>query len=277
MRKLIVTGDDFGMSLEVNAAIERAHDEGILNTTSLMVGAAAAADAVARARRMPALHVGLHVVLVNGRPCLPAADVPDLVDTQGEFSTHLVRAGVNFFFRPGVRRQLAREIRAQFDAFAATGLVLDHVNAHNHMHTHPTILDLILRIGSDYGVRAVRLPYEPFGPSWRAARDKYAARLWGMLSLAPWVGLMRVRLRSAHVSCNDFVFGLNDTGAMTTQRVLDLVAQLPAGVSEMYFHPATGLDERAMELAALTDRRVADSLHAAGITVTTFSELGGVA
>ena len=160
-RRLIVTADDFGLALPVNAAVEEAHTRGILSAASLMVGAAAAADAVERARRLPGLRVGLHVVLVHGRPVLPPDEVPGLVDRRGEFSGRLVRAGFAYFFKPAVRRQLAAEIRAQFEAFRATGLALDHVNAHNHMHLHPTLSRLILEIGRDYGLRAVRVPAEP--------------------------------------------------------------------------------------------------------------------
>ncbi|NWP61353.1 ChbG/HpnK family deacetylase, partial [Escherichia coli] len=54
-RRLVVTADDFGLSREVNEAVEQAHREGILTAASLMVSAPAAADAVARARRMPGL------------------------------------------------------------------------------------------------------------------------------------------------------------------------------------------------------------------------------
>ena len=56
----------------------------------------------------------------------------------------MVRAGMRFFFRPPARRQLAAEIRAQFAAFAATGLTLDHANAHKHFHLHPTIARLLI-------------------------------------------------------------------------------------------------------------------------------------
>ncbi|NUO88439.1 MAG: ChbG/HpnK family deacetylase, partial [Cupriavidus sp.] len=65
-RALIVTADDFGLHPAVNEAVELAHRDGVLNAASLMVGAPAAADAVARARRLPALRVGLHVVLADG-------------------------------------------------------------------------------------------------------------------------------------------------------------------------------------------------------------------
>ncbi len=126
-----------------------------------MVGADAAADAVARARRLPKLRVGLHLVLVDGRPTLPDIEIPGLVRGVREFDRNMARAGVRFFFLPQVRRQLAIEIRAQFAAFRATGLPLDHVNAHKHLQLHPALADLIIEIGCDYGMKAMRLPAEP--------------------------------------------------------------------------------------------------------------------
>lgn len=283
MKRLIVTADDFGASLPVNEAIEQAHQNGILTTASLMVGAAAAPDAVERAKRMPSLKVGLHVVLVCGRPLLPAGHIPDLVDDQGNFSTQLARAGINFFFRSRVRRQLEAEIRAQFAAFRNTGLTLDHVNAHNHMHVHPTVLSLILRVGREYDVRAVRLPREPFLSSWRAARNALPLRLAHSLLLNPWMSLMKWQLKKARVAHNDYIFGMNDTGQMTEQRVLALLAHLPHGVSEMYFHPALskwdGMDPGMAgyaceaEFQALTSPAIASALRQYDIQKVSFSDL----
>ena len=172
LKHLVVTADDFGLAPEVNEAVEEAHRHGILTAASLMAAEPAAADAVARARHMPGLRVGLHLVLVEGRPVLPPERVPDLVDAQGFFRQNMVRAGVDFFFRPKVRRQLEAEIEAQFDAFAATGLPLDHVNAHKHFHLHPTIAGLMLRIGKRHGAKAMRVPLEPTAcwRRWRRSR-----------------------------------------------------------------------------------------------------------
>ena len=283
MKRLIVTADDFGASLPVNEAIEQAHRQGILTTASLMVGAAATLDAVERSQRLPSLKVGLHVVLVCGRPLLPPHQVPDLVDAQGNFSTRLARAGVNFFFRSKARSQLEAEIRAQYEAFRATGLVLDHVNAHNHMHLHPTVLDLILKIGRDYGVHAVRLPHEPFIYSWRAARNAFSRRLAHSLLLKPLIVLMRWRLNKAGIACNEYMFGMSDSGRMNEERVLGFLAHLPHGVSEMYFHPALkpweGMDPRMehydqqAEFQALVSPAVARAMHLHQIEKISFSDL----
>ncbi len=273
-RRLIVTADDFGLSPAINEAVEIGHRQGILGGASLMTGAPAVADAVARARRLPRLRVGLHVVLVDGQPLLPPEQIPDLVAADGRFGTHLVRAGIRFFFLPRVRRQLEAEIRAQFQAFRDTGLALDHVNTHKHMHLHPTILGALLRVGREYGLRAIRLPYEPVG----AAPASRAAQLIWSGFIAPWMGLLRHRLRRAGVHYNQFIFGLSTSGAMAEETVLSILEHLPAGLSELYFHPAVATPHpdqatATAELAALVSPRVRAALTAGRIETTSFSDL----
>ena len=277
---MIVCADDFGRAVEINRAVETAHRSGILTCASLMVGAPAVADALARARALPSLKVGLHVVLVDGAPVLPPAEIPDLVGADGRFSQAQVRAGFSFFFAPGARRQLAAEIRAQFEGFRATGLTLDHVNAHKHMHLHPTVARLIVEIGRDYGLRAMRLPYEPAAPLGAAEpgmRDPLGARL-----LRLWTATLRRRLARARIRANDQSFGLAWTGAVTEPRVLGLLEHLPAGVSELYCHPADGGladalpgDRPLEELAALTSPVVRARVTALGVRLISFGDLAG--
>jgi len=250
--RLIVTADDFGLHEAVNEAVERGYRDGVLRAASLMVAAPAIADAVARAKQNPGLAVGLHLVLADGRAMLPPTRIPDLVDAQGMFDSNMVRNGFRFFFLPHVRRQLADEIRAQFEAFAATGLKLDHVNAHKHFHLHPTILSLMLSIGREYGLRAIRLPSEPGTGPW----------------LSPWLALMRWRLDRAGVGYNDHVFGLRHSGGMDEAVMLDILRELPDGLSEIYLHPAShghiteSMAEyrHADELAALLSPHVRETI-----------------
>lgn len=266
-KRLIVSADDYGLSFEVNEAVERAHREGVLGAASLMVAAPAAHDAVARAKSLPGLRVGLHLVLVNGRPVLPPEQVAPLVDGRGNFPSNLVAAGVRYFFHPGARAALRREIRAQFEAFARTGLPLDHVNAQNHFHVHPTVLGILLEIGPHYGMRAVRIPQEP--------GDAAFLRLW--------LAMMRRRLSRAAMTVNDRVYGIRHSGHMTEDRVLEILNALPSGVSEMYFHPATGawsgVDPQiadydfAGELHALVSPRVRAAIGALGIATASYSDL----
>jgi len=277
MKHLIVTADDFGAAREVNDAVEHAHRHGILTAASLMVAAPAAADAVARAKAMPSLRVGLHLVLVEGRPALPPAAIPDLVDPTGHFRTDMARAGAAMFFRPKVRRQLDAEITAQFAAFAATGLPLDHVNTHKHFHLHPTIAGAILRIGTSYGMRAMRVPMEPRAVL--AAVEPGAPTPPPVITW-PWAALLRRRLRRAGQHVPDAVFGLAWSGAMTPARVRGLLTHLPEGLSEIYLHPATSGSfagaapgyQYKEELTALTDPDVMATRHSPLIRLGGFSD-----
>jgi hopanoid biosynthesis associated protein HpnK len=234
-----------------------------------MVGVTDTADAVERARRLPSLKVGLHLVLVDGSSILPPQVIPDLVNRKGEFFPHLVRAGINFFFRRQARRQLEAEIRAQFEAFRKTGLLLDHVNAHHHMHLHPTVSGLVLKVGRDYGMRAMRLPYEPLLPSWRASRNGLPRRTGTCLLLSPWVSLLKKRFRRAGVHSNDFVLGMNDSGHIHLDLMLRFLEFLPHGVGEIYFHPG----DNTNELEALVHPAMQRALLASQIQTISFSDL----
>ncbi len=254
------SADDFGLTHAVNEGIERAHRDGILQAASLMVGAEAAADAVRIARANPSLRVGLHLVVIEGPAVLPPADIPDLVDAGGQFPSGQLKLGIDYFFRARVRRQLRAEIRAQFAAFAATGLTLDHANAHKHMHLHPTVGAIMLDVGREFGLRRIRIPAEP--PSVLARCGTQTG--WGDKALYHWTQLLRHQARRAGVATNDHCFGLAWSGHMTTERVRRLLANLPDGDSEIYFHPAAGRDpvldrlmpgyEHEAELAALLAR-----------------------
>ena len=276
MKGLIVTADDFGAATEVNDAVEQAHRDGILTAASLMVSGAAASDAVARAKAQPRLRVGLHLVLVEGRPTLPAHTIPDLVDARGLFRNDMALAALRMFFLPHVRHQLEAEIEAQFDAFRATGLNLDHVNTHKHFHLHPTIASAILRAGKRFGLRAMRVPLEPHRV---LARVEPAAKLAPALVTAPWAMLSRARLRHAGMRVPDQMFGLAWSGAMTTARLFGLIENLPDGLTEIYMHPATGAYRGsasgyryAEELAALVAPRIVEASRNSAIVRGGFAD-----
>ena len=262
MKTVTFSADDFGLSESVNEAVEKAHREGILQAASLMVAAPAAADAVRRARANPSLRVGVHLVVIEGPSTLPHAEIPDLVDATGQFPSNQFALGLNYFFRPRVRHQLEREIRAQFAAFAATGLTLDHANAHKHMHLHPTVGAMMLRAGAEHGLPRIRIPAEPPAVMARCGTKQTL----GDRLLYRWAAILRRQAQAAGVATNDHCFGLAWSGHMTAGRVERLLANLPEGDSEIYFHPAARRDavldrlmptyEHEAELSALLNKNL---------------------
>jgi len=254
---VVITADDFGLAPEVNEAVEAAFSNGILTAASLMVSGPAAADAVARACRLPQLRVGLHIVLIDGRPVLPPERVPDLVDAGGRFRRGMVQLGAEMVVRRTIRNQIAAEIDAQYAAFRATGLALDHVNAHKHFHLHPAVAGAIITIGRHYGLAGLRVPSEPRWVLKTVEPHSHSSPTW---ITAPWARLLSRTARRSGLQTPDSVFGLAWSGAMTAARLTGLLRQLPKGRTEIYLHPATRDDfpghapgyRYCEELAALT-------------------------
>ena len=273
---LIITADDFGLHEAVNEAVEQASRSGVLTAASLMVGAPATADAVRRAHTLPQLRIGLHLVLADGCAVLAPHLIPALVDAAGRMDSQMFAKAVRYFLLPQVRLQVAAEVRAQFSAFAQTGLVLDHVNVHKHFHLHPSLLEIVLRIGREFGLSAVRVPYEPM---WFAARGAGWLSSVNAALLAPWMSWMKYRLHRARILHNDSIFGVAASGAMDEAKLLEIIARLPMGITEIYLHPGTRSGgslaasmskyRHADELAALLSSRVRVAIDSANV------ELGG--
>jgi hopanoid biosynthesis associated protein HpnK len=241
-----------------------------------MIRAAAAAGAVALAKARPGLGVGLHLVLVEGRSVLPRAAIPGLVDARGRFGDGVVSTGLRYFFSRRLQAQLEAECRAQIEAFLATGLPMDHLNAHNHLHIHPTILEIPLRLLAEHGLKALRLPRQT-----RLGRNLGKAGLAAVM--APWVARAGVRLRAQGFKCNDATIGLFESGAMVEGAWLKSIAELRPGVTEAYCHPAAGPAEvlkatmpryrHEDELAALLSPRVRRGLEEAEVRRISFRDL----
>jgi chitin disaccharide deacetylase len=281
---LIVTADDFGLHSAVNVAVEIGNRSGSLSAASLMMGAPGTVDAVSRAHGLPALRVGLHLTLVDGWSVLPQRLIPSLVGADRKFGNQMFLDGVRFFTQRNVREQLRAEMRAQFEAFAATGLNFDHVNAHKHFHLHPTILSILMDLAREFGVQSVRVPVEPLSYSVKASRLGGAAL--GNLASRPMIGLMRRRLKQNGLHCADQVFGTTRSGAMDEAALLDIIRSLKPGSTEIYLHPAVpcgAIISASMreyrhtdEFAALVSPRVLAALSDPTIKMTGYRDLAGL-
>lgn len=285
-RRLVVSGDDFGAATEVNEGIVRAHRDGILTSTSLMVTGDAVGHAVALARATPTLAVGLHLVMAQGRPAAPPAEIRRLVNARGAFEDTPVLNGFRYAWawcsRAG-RDQLRRELRAQLDAYVATGLPLAHVDGHLNMHLHPLVLPLLLELAPAYGIRAMRLSRESLGaalrwdPRHRVRKTSEGAIFHVLAALAA------PRLRAAGIVSTERVYGMHQTGHIDEAYVLHVLETLPPGTSELYCHPAVGQAavmapyqhgyDHQGEVAALTSPRVRAAVAATGVELTTYQAL----
>lgn len=230
-RQLITTADDFGASLEANAAVAQACREGILRYASLMVDAPAAADAAAQARACPGLGVGVHLVLCQGNP--------------GPWGLRLLADA------PG-RRRVESLLTAQIERFLAWGLTPTHLDTHHNVHVHPLVWPAMVRLARRYRIGRIRWPAaSELGPSlafawahWRAAAAGSPVHCQSDVPLLPQAllagvyGALGLALKGrAQGLCVARAFGMLHSGLMTEDYVIWLLRRLPEGLTEIYFHP----------------------------------------
>jgi chitin disaccharide deacetylase len=270
-RRLIVNADDFGRSASINQAVIRAHREGILTTTSLMVNEPALEEAVALARDNPTLGVGLHLTLLCGHSTLSPAEIPGLVNPGKEFSDNPPGAGFRYFFQRSLREPLRREIHAQFQKFRATRLPLDHVNGHLHMHLHPTVFRILMNDAAQLGIKHLRLTFDPFRLNLRVASGQVAYRVLHATIYHLLSARARPALDQRGIRHTEAVFGLLQNARVDESYITRLLPQIPAGDSELYSHPS--LDEFRNEFEALISPRVREQVNQLGIKLIRYQDL----
>jgi hopanoid biosynthesis associated protein HpnK len=270
-RRLIVNADDFGLSPSVNAAVIRAHRYGILTTASLMVNEPGFNEAVKLARENPKLGTGLHLTLLMGHSALPPEKLPGLVNPRGEFSNSPVGVGMAYFFKPGLREQLRAEIHAQFEKFHATGLTLDHVNGHLHLHLHPVVFKILMQDADALRIRHLRLTRDCLARSRRMAPGRWFYRV-SHAAIYEWLSSRaREPLRQRAIKHAQITFGLLQDSHVDEDYLLKLLPELPSGDSELYSHPS--LDKFKHELDALVSPRVKQSIEQLGIRLIRYQDL----
>ena len=279
---LIINADDFGSSSAVNRAVIQAHTQGVVTSASLMVNEAAADEAIALAHAHPSLAVGLHLALVLGRAALPHHELPHITDAQGRFTNSSPAAGFQYFFSLAARREVRREMRAQFERFAATGLSFSHVDGHTHLHMHPVVFRELIALCEEFNVRRVRVVKGEMRLSLALDRQRLPIKLvWG--TVFNWLG----RWCDKQLAGRGFVqprkvYGLLQTGDMNEDYLLRLLPRIEPTPSEIYAHPlASDADEAAQrenpggsrELAALTSPALRAAIVDAGFELSSYAQL----
>lgn len=279
-KKLIVNADDFGYSTAVNQAIIKAFEQGILTSCSLMVAEPGFEEAVELARSHPKLAVGLHLVLICGRSVLPPSEIPHLVDKTGNFSTDPFPTGVKYYFSSAVRSELRKEIYAQVEKFASTGLPFSHIDGHLHLHMHPTVFSILAEAAEKYGVKRVRLPREVLSHTLHLRTRNLPMKLvwWTVFSLL--CRYANKQLKNRGFATTQRVYGLLESGAMTEDFWLGILPQITTEINEIYCHPeisslAPGSSnlQGEEELAALLSKKIQAKLQEQNFQLINYFDL----
>jgi len=253
VKRLIVNADDFGRARGINRGVLRAHRDGIVTATTLMVGAPASEDAGRMAQEAPTLDVGAHLVLTYGRPVSDPASVPSLVERDGSFPRR-----PDAFLGTGRadRDEALAEYRAQVSrARALLGRAPTHLDSHQWLHDEPALEWAITTLARETGL--------PVRPHDDAQRD---------------------RLRAAGIPTVDhYRRDFQHAGHVDIATLERIIGDLDDGVTELGCHPgepdaelaatSTYASLRSDELATLTDRRAKAALARNGVALAGYAVL----
>jgi len=254
---------------------------GIVTAVSVAPVGEAFDEAVAELRRLPAVDVGAHLVLVGERPLSPPSEVPSLVGRDGRllsgfgaFCVRYARGGVAI---ADVRRELGRQLVRLLD----TGLPVRHLNSHQHLHALPCVFDEVTALAAEHGIPFIRIPEDPLLPPPLTPR---ALALRSLRRLAR--GCRRRLAGRSPVETLSGTLGLASAGHLTAGRLRALLATPWSGRYELVCHPGSGDEnlksryrwgyEWDSERQALCDPGLRPALDERGIELTSFSRLAAL-
>ncbi len=264
-RRLIVNADDFGFTHDVNRGIVAAHRNGILTAATLMATGAAFDDAVRLALENPSVDVGCHLVLVNAPSALEGGRM--LPRTVGELLRALMMRRIRVY----------DELRAQILRIVKAGLRPSHLDTHKHTHLAPQVLDAVARLAGEFDIPWVRRPFDfPLNAG---------GVPWSQRMVSRGLAVVRRRFHSVlgRNGCRstDHFAGFQVTGRFRTAELVELIGQLPEGLTELMTHPGYCTEElrgartrlkesREFELEALTAPETRAALERRGVELTDY-------
>ncbi|MFA6955761.1 MAG: ChbG/HpnK family deacetylase [Thermoanaerobaculia bacterium] len=268
MTRLVVTADDLGLHRGMTEAAIRGHERGIITACSISACGFDLEHAAEALRPLRSLDAGIHFTLVEERPVLPASSVKSLVFGGGRFASGYRELLGRYVLGQLNLDEVEAEFRAQAARLRDLGIDLVHANGHQHLHVLPGVLDRVLRVAADFGIRYVRIP------------DDRAGARFGIRSIA--VGILGALARRAAPLArgrgfvtNDATIGIRDAGHLGVDAIVGLLDHA-RGVTELVTHPGLGegLSDRyrwnydwQREAAALCDPRLAEACERLGIEV----------
>jgi chitin disaccharide deacetylase len=287
MKQLIFNADDFGMTRGVNEGIIRAHRDGVLTSATLMANGLAFEDAVKKALENPKLGVGCHLVLVGGKPVAPLEKVPSLTDSQGNLpesiTTFIARVTTGIIKTD----EIECELKAQINKITTAGIVPSHLDTHKHTHAHPRVMEIVGKVGQEFGITKIRRPVENLRDSWNSTRSDGSGVSTQILA----AGAVRVVAsgfaaiaEKYRLTCPDHFLGLAMTGQLGPAALCRMAESVEDGSTEIMLHPgvcdadlaASGSrlqQQRQTELDGLLDAGVREAFLQRGIHLISYREL----
>jgi len=221
-KTLIINADDCNLTSQVTEAILKAHENGVVTSTTFLINLPAGPDVVQELLARKKLGIGLHLNVTLGKPVAKPGLVKSLLQKDGRFKKKDQYSEKKL---PPVS-EITEEFKAQLQKFIKTFKRLPtHVDVHHHMHDFRPFLEALAVIAGkhDLPVRWTRLLTEP-----------------------------EIRKEHKDLRTTDHFYGNIDPHTFWTEEVLrHLLFTLPEGTSEIMCHPGW-VDDELCAISSLT-------------------------
>lgn len=277
MKYLIVSADDFGLSESVNEGIIKGCKEGIVTSVHAMPAGPAFESALRMAKEAGLQDAGAHLTLTGTAPVSKSSTVHTLLSRDGKFHKNYAVLFANMFLGKINLGQIYTELKSQLDILRRSGLKILSLSSHEHVHMMPPFLDIFVRLAKEYNVPSIRYPYGEY-----LARPITVKKIYRMLILACLAGGMWKTLEQAGIFATDNSLGFLDSDNIREGTLVKMMETLKDGTTELFCHPGFLSPEtlnccgsnlhREDELAALTSRRVKDTIRDKDIKLIGYRE-----
>jgi len=279
--KLIFHGDDFGLTSGINQGIIRSFKEGLLSSTSLVAAGEAAEEAISLAKENPGLDMGIHLILCDEKPVLPAEDISSITSGRPHFPSRkqLQRA---ILARKIDHREIEAEWNAQIEMVLSAKIPITHMDGHQFIHLFPGLLPICLKIARKHKIPFVRASSHDLS-TFEAGFMRFIQ--WVYLKL--WIKIFISRSFSSNIRSFSSVGFLAAGGRLNRGTLLKNIDALrrrnPVPLVEFILHPGIGDDYTAhkyshwqydwkKDLDLLTDRSLKKELDLRGVELTSFGK-----
>ncbi len=277
MKQLIVAADDFGLTKSVNEGIVRSYEEGIVTSLNLLPSGEAFDDALSLGGKISLDEAGAHPALTETIALTKPSAISSLVDADGRFYKGHAEFSLKYISGAISLDEVYIEWRAQLKRVYETGINITNLSSHEHMHMLPRLLDILIKLAKEYNIPAIRYPHADRSRSRCSIKTVVKTLL-----LSVFEGNMARALRASGMRAPEHFLGFLDSGNITEEVLLDILANLEDRTTELVCHPGflgpevldsyTFNKNSEAELFALTSRRVKKLAGEEGISLVSYAE-----
>ncbi len=283
MKKLIITADDYGMSVSINSAIEQCISAGTVHSTCVMTNMLESRHAIQLKSRFPEISVGIHWTLTEGKPILAAGKVPSLVNKHGYFySAKEFRK--RWLLGKIIRGDIRKELLAQHQRFLELAGVPAYWSVHENVHIWPTLFQFFTRVANELHISTMRNNARIMLPNAHTAFENKLGRPLNFLKnkiiahFSSWARREGMSMSAGLINLDGYPLG----NVSIEEAVRQLGYPKREQPFELIIHPATYLepglfgnllDSRITEYRYFAQPEVLERLGGLGIELVGFKSL----